>query len=106
MNEKNVPKRWKFIFTFPLIKKGQKLVDMIAAANAIFPKNEHEYQLRKDYQQQGLIIIDQILQELQFMLDMLSINPDKMQTIVELCIKETKLLKSWRTSDKSRFGNL
>ena len=79
---------------------------MVTAANAVYPKDAHEYELRRDYQLQALITVDQILQDLQFMLSMLSINPDKLQPLTELCVNETKLLKSWRTSDKARFAKL
>lgn len=107
MNEKNVPKRYKNIFTLPLINKSQELVDIICSANNCYPKDADEYKRRKNLQQDALDIVEHILQRLQFMLEVLEhINPNKMQKIVELCVDETKLIKGWRTSDKSRFADL
>ena len=39
MNEKVVPKRWRPVFTFPMVEHLIKLFDSITAANTIYPQN-------------------------------------------------------------------
>lgn len=99
MNEKIVPKRWRPIFTFPMIERVNRLMDNITAANTIYPQNLREAEARRDYQTAAIITVEQIFQLLQFMLDTLSVNPDKFQPITEMLIKESALLRGWRKAD-------
>ena len=99
MNEKIVPKRWRPVFTFPMVEKIIKLIDYITAANTIYPKNLREAERRRDYQTQAIIVLEQIIQLLQYMLTTLPVNPDKFQLVTELLVKEAALLRGWRKSD-------
>ena len=99
MNEKIVPKRWRPVFTFPMVDKVIKLIDYITAANTIYPQNLREAERRRDYQTQAIIVVEQILQLLQYMLTTLSIGPDKFQPVTELLVKEAALLRGWRKAD-------
>ena len=99
MNDKVVPKRWRPVFTFPMTEKVIRLVDYITAANTIYPQNRREAEMRRDYQTQAIITVEQILQLLQFMLTTLPVDPDKFQPVTELLIKEATLLRGWRKSD-------
>lgn len=38
MNEKNIPKRYTFLFAHPLIAKYQEMRDAIVEANSIYPR--------------------------------------------------------------------
>lgn len=99
MNDKVVPKRWRPVFTFPMTEKAIRLVDYITAANTIYPQNRREAEMRRDYQTQAIITVEQILQLLQFMVTTLPVDPDKFQPVTELLIKEAALLRGWRKSD-------
>lgn len=99
MNDKVVPKRWRPVFTFPMTEKVIRLVDYITAANTIYPQSRREAEMRRDYQTQAIITVEQILQLLQFMLTTLPVDPDKFQPVTELLIKEAALLRGWRKSD-------
>ena len=108
MNDSIVPKRWRPVFTFPIIEKVIALIDNITAANTIYPQNMHEYEMRRDYQTKAIINVEQIIQLLQFMLSTLPINADKFQPITELLMKEGALLRGWRKADnklKEKFDN-
>lgn len=99
MNEKIVPKRWRPVFTFPMVEKIIKLIDYITAANTIYPQNLREAEMRRDYQTRAIITVEQILQLLQYILTTLPVNPDKFQPVTELLIREGSLLRGWRKSD-------
>lgn len=103
MNEKNVPKRWRPVFTFPMIEKLTELIDVIIAANTIYPQSFHEAEMRRDYQTKAIIVLEQIQQELIFLLSTLPVDPDKLQPIEELILKELALVKGWRKSDYSKI---
>lgn len=99
MNENIVPKRWRPVFTFPMVQKVNGLIDSITAANTIYPVNEHELEMRRDYQNAAIIKVEQILQHLQFMLETLQFSADKLQPITELLVKEAQLLRGWRKAN-------
>lgn len=106
MNEKIVPKRWRPVFTFPIIDKGILLVDHITAANTIYPQNVHEAERRRDFQTDAIIVVEQIIQLLQYMLSTLNLDPNKFQPITEMLLKESTLLRGWRKSDNRFLSKL
>ena len=99
MNENIVPKRWRPVFTFPMVEKVIRLIDCITAANSIYPQSLHEAEMRRDYQTEAIITVEQIVQLLQFMLTTLPVDADKFQPVTELLMKETALLRGWRKAD-------
>lgn len=108
MNDSIVPKRWRPVFTFPIIEKVITLIDNITAANTIYPQSMHEYEMRRDYQTKAIITVEQIIQLLQFMLSTLPVSADKFQPVTELLMKEGALLRGWRKADnklKEKFEN-
>lgn len=108
MNDDIVPKRWRPVFTFPIIEKVIALIDNITAANTIYPQSMHEYEMRRDYQNKAIITVEQIIQLLQFMLSTLPVSADKFKPVTELLMKEGALLRGWRKADnklKEKFEN-
>lgn len=108
MNDNIVPKRWRPVFTFPIIEKVIALIDNITAANTIYPQNMREYEMRREYQTKAIITVEQIIQLLQFMLTTLPICAGKFQPVTELLMKEGALLRGWRKADnklKEKFDN-
>ena len=101
MNEKNVPKHWRFVYAFPIIKQAQKLRQHIVDANTRYPANEDEPEKRKESQQLAIQANENLIQMLQDMLSVLTdIDADKLDTIGEKLIRESALLRAWRKSAK------
>ena len=99
MSDNVVPKRWRPVITFPMVEKVIKLLDYITAANTIYPQSLREAERRRDYQTQAIIVVEQILQLLQYMLTTLSVDPNKFQPVTELLVKVVALLRGWRKAD-------
>ena len=100
MNDKNIPKSYRFVFTFPMTKKLIELFDNITAANTVYPKTEHEVEIRRDYQTKAVITCEQIYQLLQYAISVLPINANRLLTVIEQLDKEIALLKAWRKTTK------
>lgn len=100
MNEKNVPKRYKFVFAMPMINLLLDLFNNITMANTIYALNEHEAQLRRDYQTKAIANCEQIVQLLQYITDTLTTDINKLKIPVDLLKKEMALLRAWRKSSK------
>ncbi|MDL2318552.1 hypothetical protein LJC74_05690 [Eubacteriales bacterium OttesenSCG-928-A19] len=100
MNEKHVPKRYRFIFAQPIITMLRNLMNGIIAANTIYPTNDHELEQRRDYQTRAIIHCEQLLQELQYMMTVLPIGAETLRPATERIVAETRLLKAWRKTNK------
>lgn len=100
LSEKNVPKSYRLYFALPMKQKLSELFDNITAANTVYPTNEHEVEIRRDYQTKAIITCEQILQELQYMISVLPINVNKLESVTDMLLKEVALLKAWRKSSK------
>lgn len=106
MNEKHVPKRWRPVFTFPMIEKLIAMMDNIVAANTIFPTCKEDVKLRASYQQQAIICVEQIFEQMQYMIQTLKLYEESLQPIVEMLQREMQLLRGWNRSDKERYKDL
>lgn len=100
MRENNVPKRWRPVFTFPGIDLARKLMEEITAANTIYPTTDAEVELRRTHQTEAVILCEQIIQHLQWLVDTLPVKVSSLEEIVEMVNKEVALLKAWRKSNK------
>lgn len=103
MNENIVPKRWRPIFCFPTVQKLIDLMDAISAADVIECKNEDEYILKIKWQQRAIIVIEQIFQQLQYLIETLRPNLDKFQKATELLVDESKYLDKWKQETEKAF---
>lgn len=96
MNEKHVPKKYRYVFAIPMVNLMNELFANITTANTFYPSSEHDIQVRRDFQTFAISNCEQILQYLQYMLDVLPLSPDKLRVSTELTMKEIALLKAWR----------
>ena len=99
MNEKIVPKRWRPVFTFPMVEHIIAMMDNITAANTIYPQNLQEAEMRREYQTKAIITVEQIFQMLQYMLTTLPVDANKFRPVTKLLAKEAQLLRGWRKAD-------
>ena len=100
MNEKNVPKRYTFVFTLPGIDLGRKLMEEITAANTVYPTNADELAQRRAHQNEAIVLCEQIIQHLQWLVDTLPVRVISLEVLVELVNKEVALLKAWRKKNR------
>lgn len=100
MNEKNVPKRYTFVFTLPGIELARKMMEEVTAANSIYPTNPSELAQRRYHQNEAIMRCEQIMQHLQWLADTLPIKISSLEILVELIDREIALLRAWRKSNK------
>lgn len=100
MRETNVPKRWRPVFTFPGVDLARRLMEEITAANTIYPTTEPEVEQRRVHQTEAVIVCEQIIQHLQWLVDTLPVKVSSLEDIVEMINREVALLKAWRKTSK------
>jgi hypothetical protein len=72
----------------------------ITAANTIYPKNDTELQIRRNYQTGAIVNCEQLLQEMLYCEDALPVKASKFMPYIEQIEFEIKLLKGWRKANK------
>lgn len=100
MNEKYIPKRKRTLYADPAIELAHDLVQNVVSANTFIPQNLHEYEKRRDYQDEAILDVAKLLDLLLFMRDTLSVSLDTLKPMIEMLVRENSLLRGWRRSDK------
>lgn len=103
VKEKYVPKKYRLLIGVPLINKVDELVDNITFANSIFPTNDSELQIRKQYQVKAIANCFQLqnfIVKLEKTID--SVTIESLDKIIDLLCVELNLLKAWKKSDTKR----
>lgn len=114
MCEKNVPKRWRSVYTYPVINLSQAQIDLIIKANGVFTFKPEQVEYRKALQRECIAYCDIIFERLQSMMvdlwwDVLH-RPDddsdktRIQKFIDnmgkLLVFEEDRLRRWRNSTK------
>lgn len=86
-----------------IISLADQLVQLLKSANAIFPKDPSEVELRRSYQNQSLGICASINSELNEIAMTFDVDVNCFKTSIKLLDYETHLIKEWRKSDRARF---
>ena len=110
MNDKKVPKRWRYIEGVKAIDYAIKIRDCVSRANDIMLDPEHFDQEKADerlkYQDYALsycnilqLQLDDIIEECE------GATHDNMAPIIDELIKLIRMTVAWKNSDKNRMGN-
>lgn len=114
MSEKNVPKKWRAVYSYPVLLLMENLFDSMEAANRIWPHSDAEVIERKRLQSQCIECCDKIYGKLQRAmrvvwwqkLHMDEASPERcrieyhLTAIGEMLEREESLLIGWRKSTK------
>lgn len=89
---------------------ASRLTSNVRGANSIFPINMHEYERRRDYQNDAIVNCEQLLKELQRVVEIFDVDINFYRRYVKAIDREIGLIKKWRQRDnkiKSRLqGNV
>ena len=113
-NEKNVPKKWRALYTVPILKKVRQLLDDIVEANAIYPYTVEMLAQRHELQSGCIIMCEKLFDCLQELMEDLwweTLHKDEnnaerrrleyhINRISELLSREEILLKGWKKRTK------
>lgn len=108
MNENIVPKRWRPIFTFPIIALLKDLFGHMIAANNIYAYKPEQLAERRRMQQYAIDDCERIDDQLQYLLETLYYGkidadhpmPAEIEKAGDLIDRTEDLLKAWRRKTK------
>lgn len=103
-----IPKRLTFYLSTNIVQAAADCHSLVKSANSVYPTNQHEAQMRRDY----LIRANNAVQTLLSLLDILwgfrpeGITEKTMEIWIDKAVKEVKLIAGIKESDKKRYANL
>lgn len=114
MSDKNIPKKWRSIFTYPILNMIQDMFDCIVEANDTYPYTDAEVEERKRLQKCCIEYCEKVFERLQYAMRVIwwdTLQRDENNTerrrleyhlikIGEMLDREEALLKGWRKSTK------
>ena len=94
MNEKRVPKKWRYMLARGAMAKASEIVDNAVGSHSVFPNTEEKLKLRKAYLQDALTNCYQLHARLDCMVDVIdNVTVDSLSVIISLLVDEIAGLK-------------
>lgn len=75
------------------------LTNNLRAANSIYPTSMHEYEKRRDYQNNAIVNCEQLIKELQKIVEVFEVDINIYGRYINAINQEIDLIKKWRQRD-------
>ncbi len=71
----------------------------LRAAKSLYPTSMHEYEIRRDYQNAGIVNCNQLIDQLQHVVDVFNVDLNVYGRYIKAIDREIGLIKKWRQRD-------
>ena len=102
-NEKNFPKRDRWILTQPIVSEALAIMSCIRRANAVNVETKEDYIYRRQQQIEAYSRCEAMLTLMEVAYKVLSIDSERIEYWTGLVIETENLLQRWKRSDKERY---
>lgn len=102
----NFPKRFTFYLSQPIANIATRIYENVKKANSIYPTNQHEAQVRRDYLLTANAELFNLVSQVEVAHEMFGLEPNVMAYWSEIIEKEVRLVKALMKKDKERYKNL
>lgn len=102
----NFPKRYTFYVSQPIAECATRIHEYVKCANSIYPVNQHEVQMRRDYLLRANAELYSLISQIVVANELFGIEADKMKYWMEIVEKEIRLVKGTMKKDRERYKNL
>lgn len=100
------PKRYTFYVGQPIAACATRIHEDVKRANSIYPLNQHEAQLRRDYLLRANAELNSLVSQIEVASELFGVEPDKLKFWMEIVEKEIRLVKGTMKKDRARYKNL
>ena len=100
------PKRFTFYLNQPIANIATRIYEDVKIANSIFPTNQHEAQMRRDYLMKANAELYNLISQIEVAHEIFGLEPNVMSYWSELIDKEIRLVKSLLKKDRERYKSL
>lgn len=102
----NFPKRYTFYISQPIANASTRIHEYVKMANSIYPTNQHEAQIRRDYLLRANAELQSMVSQIEVAAEIFGIDGDSMKYWMNLIEQEIKLVHGTLKKDKTRYKNL
>ncbi|CVI72311.1 hypothetical protein NDGK_02515 [Clostridiales bacterium CHKCI001] len=102
-NEKNFPKRDRWILTQPIVSEALAIMSCIRRANAVNVETKEDYIYRRQQQIEAYSRCEAMLTLMEIAYKVLSIDSERIECWTGLVVETESLLQRWKRSDKERY---
>ncbi len=102
----NFPKRYTFYVSQPIVDSATKIHQCVKCANSIYPLNQHEAQMRRDYMLQANAELYSLISQIEVAQEIFGIDSDSIKYWMEIVEKEMRLVKAVMKKDRERYKDL
>ena len=102
----NFPKRYTFYVSQPIAESATRIHEDVKRANSIYPLNQHEAQMRRDYLLRANAELNSLVSQIEVAAELFGIEPDTMRYWMEIVEKEIRLVKAVLKKDRERYKEL
>ena len=100
------PKRYTFYVSQPIADMATKIHDYVKCANSIYPTNQHEAQMRRDYLLRANAQLNSLVSQIELANELFGIEADKIHHWMGIVNREIALVKAVLKKDRERYKNL
>lgn len=86
-------------FKLRIERLAAHLTNSLRAANSVYPTSLHEYEQRREFQNNALVNCEQLIDELQRVVEIFDVDLNIYERYVNAIDREIGLIKNWRQSD-------
>lgn len=98
----NFPKRYTFYVSQPLAAAATRIYEDVKRANSIYPLNQHEVQIRRDYFLHANAELQSMISQLEVAQELFGIEMDTLKYWMDIVDTEIRLVKAVLKSDRAR----
>lgn len=101
-----LPKRYTFYGNTDMAATGRQIRDCVVRANSIYPLNQHEAQIRRDYITEAFGAINVLIDYINDVIEDIGLPEKTVTEWMRLVDEEIRLLDGLKKKDRERFKKL
>ena len=105
-NEKNFPKRDRWLLTQPIVEEAVNAYKYARKANAVKVVTMADYELRRSYQIETRCALEALLGLIEIAYTVLSLEGSRVEYWTKCVMSCEDKLATWRTSDRKRYKDI
>ena len=104
-NEKNFPKRNRWILTQPIVNEALEVMSCVRRANAVRVETQMDYDYRRSQQVKAFGHSEALLTLIEVAYEVLGVDSSRVEHWTGLILETETLIQKWQRSDKERYKN-
>lgn len=102
----NFPKRYTFYVNQPIANCATRIHEYVKLANSIYPVNQHEVQLRRDYFLKANAELYNLVSQIEVANEIFGSDIGSLQYWMDMIDDEIRLVKAVMKKDRERYKDL